>query len=366
MRSLSLRIKNAFAPGGTPGAVPTPGYRKLVYASIVLTLLLVIIGGVVRISDSGLGCGPAGSGTEGWPLCGGRVVPLIDTNMIIEYAHRVLAGVVAVLIAVIAFLARRRYASNRQLSRTTLAALGLVLFQAALGGLTVEKGLEDELVAAHLGVAMLQIALLIAIARLAGAPEPGGSESAAAGDGDDPRLVGQGIRVLAVGATVAVLATIVAGGYMSANELHGTDRAGPSVHTACGEEFPSCGGEFLPFGRSRALDIHLTHRAFMYIASALVLALLIAVVVRGRRRPSPASRRLTAAAAVAAGVLAVQVLLGALNVWLGEIAWLVVVHLTVGTLLWCSLVYVSLLALKVPRRVPAPAARERQMEALPA
>ena len=46
----------------------------------------------MRISDSGLGCGAAGSGTEGWPLCGGRVVPLIDTNMIVEYSHRILAG----------------------------------------------------------------------------------------------------------------------------------------------------------------------------------------------------------------------------------------------------------------------------------
>ena len=68
---------------------------------------------------------------------------------------------------------------------------------------------------------------------------------------------------------MAVLATIVAGGYMSANELHGTaaSAAATDPHTACGTDFPSCGGEFLPFGRSRALDIHLTHRAFMYLAS---------------------------------------------------------------------------------------------------
>jgi heme A synthase len=172
--------------------------------------------------------------------------------------------------------------------------------------------------------------------------------------------------VLAIGAALAVLATIVAGGYMSANELHGTGRVGPSVHTACGEEFPSCGGEFLPFGKSRALDIHLTHRAFMYVASALVLALLIAVALRRRRHPTAANRRLTSAAALAVAVLAVQVLLGALNVWLGEIAWLVVLHLTVGTLLWCSLVYASLLVLGEPSRAPAASRREPEMEAVPA
>ena len=66
--------------------------RRLAYLAVALTFVLVIVGGVVRISDSGLGCGAEGAGTDGWPLCGGRVVPLIDTNMIIEYSHRILAA----------------------------------------------------------------------------------------------------------------------------------------------------------------------------------------------------------------------------------------------------------------------------------
>ncbi len=48
---------------------------------------------------------------------------------------------------------------------------GLILFQAALGGLTVEEGLKQELVATHLGVAMLQIGLVLLMGRLGG-PEP--------------------------------------------------------------------------------------------------------------------------------------------------------------------------------------------------
>jgi heme A synthase len=51
-------------------------FRRLVNLTIATTFLLVIVGGVVRVSDSGLGCGKAGSGTEGWPLCGGRVLAL--------------------------------------------------------------------------------------------------------------------------------------------------------------------------------------------------------------------------------------------------------------------------------------------------
>ena len=76
----------------------------------LLTFLLIMVGGVVRISDSGLGCGAEGSGTHGWPLCGGRAVPLIDTNMIVEYTHRIVAATVTILIATLVLLAWRRTA----------------------------------------------------------------------------------------------------------------------------------------------------------------------------------------------------------------------------------------------------------------
>ena len=331
------------------------GYRRLAYTAVGLTFALVLVGGVVRISDSGLGCGPGGSGTEGWPLCGGRVVPLVDGNMIIEYTHRVLAAALAVTIGALALQAWRHYRDRRDLVRVSLAAFGLVLFQAALGGLTVEKGLEEELVAAHLGVAMLQLGLLLVLVRIASPRDERPAVSDAGGV----------TRVLVVGSLVAVFATIVAGGYMSANQLHGTDQPTPAVHTACGQDFPGCGGEFLPFGRSRELDIHLTHRAFMYMSCALVLTLLL-VVFRRRRRTGPnPDHQLVRATSIAVGVLGGQVLLGALNVWLGEHAGLVIAHLALATILWASLVYVSMLALAAPRAARAPA-RAAEAEAAPA
>ena len=55
------------------------------------------------------------------------------------------------LIAVLAWRALRRLRSHTWLVRGSIAAGVLVLLQAALGGLTVEKGLEEELVAAHPG-----------------------------------------------------------------------------------------------------------------------------------------------------------------------------------------------------------------------
>ena len=286
--------------------------RRLTLATGISTFVLIIVGGVVRVSDSGLGCGPAGSGFHGWPFCNGDVVPGIDLNSIIEYAHRALAIVVGFMILALFVLAWRRH---RQLLGTTAALLVLVIAQGALGGATVEENLEEVYVAAHLGLAMLLLGLLLYLWR---------QVTDAGTEGGGPRL-----RGLAIVATGFVLCTIVAGGYMAGTQNYGRAdyQIGDGAHHACGKEFPSCNGEFMPFGDSRLVDIHLTHRFFMYIASALVIAL---VVVALRRRVA------VRYAWALAGLLAVQVLVGALNVWLDEYELLILLHLALGTLLWAT------------------------------
>src|SRR3954463_8951607 len=121
-------------------------FRRLLTATILATFALIVIGGVVRVSDSGLGCGPEGSGTHGWPLCGGRVLPFLQEHQVIEFSHRAVATIVVVLIAALGILAFRRLRDRRWLTRGTVAAGVLVLAQAALGGLTVEHGLHSALV----------------------------------------------------------------------------------------------------------------------------------------------------------------------------------------------------------------------------
>src|SRR3954470_16429908 len=100
-------------PGAGGGGAGLRRFRRLADLTALVTFLLIIVGGIVRISDSGLGCGAGGSGTKGWPLCGGRVVPLIDVNMIVEYTHRIVAATVTVLITALVVLAWRRYRSDR-------------------------------------------------------------------------------------------------------------------------------------------------------------------------------------------------------------------------------------------------------------
>jgi heme A synthase len=319
-------------------------FRRLLNATILATLVLIVIGGIVRVSDSGLGCGAAGSGTEGWPLCGGRVLPFLETNAIVEFSHRVAATIVAVLIGALVLLAYRRLRDRRLLVRGSVAAGILVLAQAVLGGLTVEHGLHSALVAAHLGLAMLLLALLIVLRRLsdpvaAAAPPPGG-----------PRA----LRALAGVATVLLLATIVAGGYVAGTEGEGTaDEPALGAHLACGKQFPGCLNQFMPFGTDRLVDIQLTHRLLMYLTAIAVLAMCAVALRRGAR---------DRAFLVAPVLLAGQILLGALNVWLGENPGLIVAHLAMGTLLWGTVVHaaVSLLPVAEPAGRPLEGRTETQ------
>jgi len=310
--------------------------RRLVLATGIATFVLIIVGGVVRVSDSGLGCGPAGSGFHGWPFCNGDVVPGVDLNSIVEYTHRVVAIVVGFMILSLFVLAWRRH---REYLAAAAALLVLVIAQGALGGATVEENLEEAYVAAHLGLAMLLLGLLLYLWRgVNAAPQVSG---------------GSGVRALSIAASAAVLCTIVAGGYMAGTENYGRAdyRLGEGAHHACGKQFPTCNGEFMPFGKAELVDIHLTHRAFMYLASLLVISLVVVAIRRGV---------LTRHAWVLAGLLALQVLVGALNVWLDEYELLILLHLALGTLLWVTTLAMTLrfapARQRAPRRAEAVAA----------
>ena len=313
-------------------------FRRLLNATILATFALIVIGGVVRVSDSGLGCGPAGSGTHGWPLCGGRVLPFLQQHQIIEFSHRVAATIVALLILGLAFVAFRHLRDRRWLVRGVVAAAVLVLIQAGLGGLTVEHGLHTALVAAHLGLAMLLLGLLITLRRLA----QGGERAA-------PLDTSRALRWTVAIAIVLLFATIVAGGYVAGTEEEGTtSQPVIGAHLACGIEFPTCLGKFMPFSYGRLVDIQLTHRLFMYLTAIAVLAM-TAVAVRRRVVLPPSGNR---AFLLIPLLLVCQILLGAINVWEGKHAWLVVSHLTLATILWGTVVYAAASLVPLPEGAP--------------
>jgi heme A synthase len=328
-------------------------FRRLALTGVVATFLLILVGGIVRVSDSGLGCGPAGSGLHGWPLCAGRLLPSVDANAVIEYSHRALASAVGLLMLLIAVVALWRLRGHRGIVRASLAAAALVVAQGLLGAATVELNLHALLVAAHLALAMLLLALVLYLWR---ATRPAGSEASRVSGG-------RGLRALGTAGSICALLTIVAGGYMAGTEHNGRpdEAATTGAHYACGTQFPACNGGFLPFGQAPLVDVHLTHRVLVYLTAALVVVLALLVL---RRRPTRAAASLAAAALV---LLALQVLVGALNVWIAPTEpWLVVLHLGLGTLLFASLVDLRLALSSVPAAAPASRAAPTSPDAVAA
>jgi len=313
--------------------------RRLAFATIVATLLLIVLGGIVRLSDSGLGCGPGGAGVEGWPLCRGDIVPGSDVNAIIEYLHRTVASIVGLMWFALVYLAWKH---ERHLLRLAVAGAVLVVTQGLLGAFVVEEDLDELLVAAHLGLAMLLLSLSMFLHR-------------ALRDHDTADASG-GFRAVTWIAGLALFGAIVAGGYMAGTEGYGRGEwrdapRGTGAHFACGSEFPSCNGSFLPFGEDRLVDIHLMHRVFVYLATALLIALVVMALRCGLGRR---------AAWAIAGLLVTQLVVGGLQVWLkDEYQALILLHLTIATLLWAAWTSLSMRLLPVPA-----ASAERRREAL--
>jgi heme A synthase len=326
---------------------PSPAYRRLALWTAAATFLLIVLGGVVRVSESGLGCGPGGSGVHGWPLCKGDVVPGFSLHTAIEYTHRTVASIVVVEILVLAVWAWRRYRAHRWLVRATAAAGVLIVAQALLGAATVEEDLDEPLVAAHLGLAMLLFAVVLYVVRATRPEQPASVASS-------------GFRRHALATQALLFGAIVAGGYMAGTERLGTSdqHVADGAHHACGTQFPGCNGGFLPFGSNRQVDIHLTHRVFVYLFSVAVIALIVMAL---RRRIGGG---VTRAAWALAGLLVLQILLGAVNVWLAkEYELLILAHLATATLLWGTLTALNLQLIRVPAPAPEPTRRVQAVTA---
>src|SRR5690349_3335574 len=78
---------------------PMTRFTRLAWTAATFTYLLIILGAIVRITGSGLGCG------EHWPLCNGKLLPPLDVPTMIEYGHRLVAGAVSLLVAALAVYA---------------------------------------------------------------------------------------------------------------------------------------------------------------------------------------------------------------------------------------------------------------------
>src|SRR5216110_874272 len=128
-------------------------YRALVYLSLALTFLVVVWGGIVRVTGSGLGC-------PDWPLCHGQFLPSLDIATRIEWTHRFLAIAAGLTLAALAVWTLVRYRSDKRALAFVGAAVVLYWLQAILGAITVLLELPDTWVTIHLANAELLLAVL--------------------------------------------------------------------------------------------------------------------------------------------------------------------------------------------------------------
>ena len=287
-------------------------FRRLALLSTIATLVLVSIGGLVRATESGLGCGPD------WPVCNGKVIPLFSSYTVtIEFAHRFVAGIVVVLLALLVARALREHRDRPRLVRTSFAALGLVLFQAALGAVVVKLHLEAESVVLHLATAMVLVGLLVYITAAASVAE---GRAAPAGDARASRQ-----------AWIAAWSTL--GLLLLGSWLSGRDAG--YVFT----DWPLMGGRIIPDLTVEARALHFLHRILAVVVGGVVLATMLPILKRKKEFPVAAKF-----AHAAVGLFGIQILLGALNIWTRFNASVaansasVALHLAVGALTWAALV----------------------------
>jgi heme A synthase len=295
----------------------TPEVRRLgalaLFAALY-TYALILAGGIVRITGSGMGCG------DHWPKCNGVWIPEFTTETLIEYTHRSLAaGIGLVVLIVLGYVLKHRakpgFSGPGGLVRPIVLGAVLVVIQALLGMVTVKMDLPTSVIVVHFITAlMFATTLLVASVR---AGTFGGVHVAPSETEAQARKVWR----LAMASAVFGL-VLIALGALTANT--------PGAPLAC-QGFPLCNGSFAPPKGPPAGHIHFTHRMLAYLFFLHVMG---AGTVARRLAVSKTTRN--AILAVQLGVV-VQILVAAFMILAHLPPHWQAMHLATGAALWFAL-----------------------------
>jgi cytochrome c oxidase assembly protein subunit 15 len=286
----------------------------------IATGLLVFAGGLVTSTGSGLA-------VPDWPLSYGELMPPMVGNVRFEHGHRMVASTVGFLTVILALWAWRRE-PRRAVRRLAYAALAAVIVQGTLGGLTVLFFLPAPISVAHATLAQTFFCMIVAFA-LVTSPgwlrrEPAQIEAGA----------GVALRTLATVTTGVVYVQLIVGAVMRHIE------AGLAI-----PDFPLAMGRLVPPFDSPGIAVHFSHRLGA-LAVAVAAAWTVGRVLR-RHRDVASLRN---PALVLAGLVLVQIALGATTVWTRKAVLPTTFHVLCGALI---LVTSLVLTLRVRRAFPA-------------
>ncbi len=304
------------------GVMRSRGFQIIAWLAVLLSLLVVVLGAYVRLSDAGLGC-------PDWPGCYGRLLmsdseghalaaadsgferPYEHDKAWKEMVHRYAAGILGLLILALAVLGWRRRERSGQPWKIPVLLVGLVMLQAALGMWTVTLLLKPAVVVLHLLGGMLILALLFWTALRT--PAVSGRLPLTTLSPSDRRLAPWASLALAV-----IFMQIGLGGWVSSNY----------AALICAD-FPTCQGQWWPamdfvdgftFWRGLGIDYEygiLGPEAMTAIQVAhrigAVVTLLVVGAVAGRAMIQ-GSGRLKWTAGIIAVLLLLQLFLGIANI----------------------------------------------------
>lgn len=286
------------------------GLVRFAWFVLAYFILVVLWGAVVRVTNSGGGCGAH------WPLCNGYVNPLHHPRLatIIEFAHRQSTTVATCLMLALSIWIFRATPKRHPARKATLWTLFFLITEALLGAMLVLKGWVEQNDSAGRVIAqaihftntlLLMGALTLTACFLGGV-----------------RRTTRSLATTRMVAWLALAATLVLGATGALAALADTLFPSSSLITGLAEDFAANAPVLV---RMRWL-----HPAAAIAGSVCVVWLLI-TAVRGQGRWDSLSR------AVAA-LLGLQFLLGIADVLLLAPAWMQVVHLLGADIYWCTLV----------------------------
>ncbi len=281
-------------------------FRYLALAAALATYLLIVIGGIVRVTGSGLGC-------PDWPTCYGSWIPPLRADALIEYSHRLVAALTTPIILAAAYVAWRRLRGQRMVSRPLFWAVGLLLVQGLLGGFVVLLETPPNLVAVHLGVALVLLALLITAAVAVFIHHRNGKLP--------ERLVFRSrFARLSLGAMIGIFILLVSGALVAVTGATG----------ACAG-WPLCNGLLIP-GDTLGW-VHMGHRLLAGLVAVHLLLLL-----RSAWRTQRSQRGILSAAALTVVLYFAQALVGAIKVSSQFPVYLLGLHVATAAAVWAAAV----------------------------
>lgn len=289
--------------------------RFVTYAWVVVayTILVILWGAVVRATGSGAGCG------NHWPVCNGEVIPRADNiETLIEFSHRLTSAFAGVLVIILLVWAFRLKPALKFVRRMAILSFVFILIEGGIGAALVRLELVENnastlravAIALHLVNTLVLLLWLSLTAWGASVRRDGGLHVLA--DVKMRWLTGIalfGFSIMsAMGAVTALGDTLFLSGAIG-NEPDGTQH-------------------FL-------ISLRAWHPILAIIISAFLLGLGAWLL---RRETAPVLEKLTTGMML---LVALQVGVGVLNIFLKAPVWMQVVHLLIADILWITLVIMA-------------------------